>query len=196
MRMLAGALVAVILTAIPWRSVPAQWAISAEVGVARFGGTSRDSAGATVGPYRPTTFGLRVERDLGRARVAVGVLHAETGLVAEGQGVAVVQYGIGSLWEIAPEISFGLARFGTGVEARVEAGPAIDLWNFDGEQRNRVGGRAAAVVEWPLARALMGSLRVNGVVSESVFDAADAPSGVERRATRRFGVAVGLRYRL
>ena len=196
MRMLAGALVAVILTAIPWRSVPAQWAISAEVGVARFGGTSRDSAGATVGPYRPTTFGLRVERDLGRARVAVGVLHAETGLVAEGQGVAVVQYGIGSLWEIAPEISFGLARFGTGVEARVEAGPAIDLWNFDGEQRNRVGGRAAAVVEWPLARALMGSLRVSGVVSESVFDAADAPSGVERRATRRFGVAVGLRYRL
>jgi hypothetical protein len=196
MRMLAGALVAVILTAIPWRSVPAQWGISAEVGVARFGGTSRDSAGATVGPYRPTTFGLRLERDLGRARVAVGVLHAETGLGAEGQGVAVVQYGIGSLWEIAPEISLGVARFGTGVEARVEAGPAIDLWNFDGEQRNRVGGRAAAVLEWPLARALMGSLRVSGVVSGSVFDAADAPSGVERRATRRFGVAVGLRYHL
>jgi hypothetical protein len=196
MRMLAGALVAVILTAIPWRSVPAQWAISAEVGVARFGGTSRDSAGATVGPYRPTTFGLRVERDLGRARVAVGVLHAETGLVAEGQGVAVVQYGIGSLWEIAPEISLGVARFGTGVEARVEAGPAIDLWNFDGERRNRVGGRVAAVLEWPLARALMGSLRMSGVFSGSVFDAADTPSGVERRATRRFGVAVGLRYRL
>jgi len=196
MRMLAGALVAVILTAIPWRSVPAQWGISAEVGVARFGGTSRDSAGATVGPYRPTTFGLRVERDLGRARVAVGVLHAETGLVAEGQGVAVVQYGIGSLWEIAPEISLGVARFGTGVEARVEAGPAIDLWNFDGEQRHRVGGRAAALVEWPLARALMGSLRVSGVLSGSVFDAADTPSGVERRATRRFGVAVGLRYQL
>ena len=196
MRMLAGAFVAVILAAIPWRSVPAQWGISAELGVARFGGTSRDSAGATVGPYRPTTFGLRLERDLGRARVAVGVLNAETGLVAEGQGVAVVQYGIGSLWEIAPEISFGVARFGTGVEARVEVGPAVDLWNFDGEQRNRVGGRAAAVVEWPLARALMGSLRVSGVVSESVFDAADAPSGVERRATRRFGVAVGLRYQL
>ena len=196
MRMLAGALVAVILTAIPWRSVPAQWGISAEVGVARFGGTSRDSAGATVGPYRPTTFGLRLERDLGRARVAVGVLHAETGLVAEGQGVAVVQYGIGSLWEIAPEISLGVARFGTGVEARVEAGPAIDLWNFDGEQRNRVGGRAAAVLEWPLARAFMGSLRVSGVVSGSVFDAADAPSGVERRATRRVGVAGGLRDQL
>ncbi len=196
MRTLAATLVVVAVAAGPWCRLQGQWAIAADIGVARFGGTARDSSGATVGPYRPTTFGLRLERDLGRARVAVGVLHAETGLVAEGQGVAVVQYGIGSLWEIAPEISFGVARFGTGVEARVEAGPAVDLWNFDGEQRNRVGGRVAAVLEWPLARALMGSLRVSGVLSGSVFDAADAPSGVERRATRRFGVAVGLRYQL
>src|SRR5438876_5023317 len=42
--------------------VAAQWSVSAELGVARFGGTSRDSAGATVGPYRPTTFDLRLER--------------------------------------------------------------------------------------------------------------------------------------
>ena len=196
MRTLAATLVVVAVAAGPWCRLQGQWAIAADIGVARFGGTARDSSGATVGPYRPTTFGLRLERDLGRARVAVGVLHAETGLVAEGQGVAVVQYGIGSLWEIAPEISLGVARFGTGVEARVEAGPAVDLWNFDGEQRNRVGGRVAAVLEWPLARALMGSLRVSGVLSGSVFDAADAPSGVERRATRRFGVAVGLRYQL
>ena len=196
MRTLAATLVVVAVAAGPWCRLQGQWAIAADIGVARFGGTSRDSSGATVGPYRPTTFGLRLERGLGRARVAVGVLHAETGLVADGQGVAVVQYGIGSLWEIAPEISFGVARFGTGVEARVEAGPAVDLWNFDGEQRNRVGGRVAAVLEWPLARALMGSLRVSGVLSGSVFDAADAPGGVERRATRRFGVAVGLRYQL
>jgi len=196
MRTLTGTLVVVALTAAPWCRLPAQWGISAEIGVARFGGTSRDSAGATVGPYRPTTLGLRLERDLGRASVAVGVLHAKTGLVAEGQGVAVVQYGIGSLWEIAPDVSLGVARFGTGVEARVEAGPAIDLWNFDGERRHRVGGRAAVVAEWPLAHALSGSLRVSGMLSGSVFDAADTPSGVERRATRRFGVAVGLRYRL
>src|SRR5213596_2153623 len=104
--------------------VAAQWSVSAELGVARFGGTSRDSAGATVGPYRPTTFDLRLERGAGRARVAVGVLHANTGLVAEGQGVAVVQYGIGSLWEIAPEVSLGVTRFGAGLEARVAAGPA------------------------------------------------------------------------
>jgi hypothetical protein len=121
-------------------------------------------------------------------------LYAETGVAGEGNGLAVVQYGIGTLWEIAPEVSLRVARFGAGVEARIAAGPALDLWDFDGEQRNRVGGRAAAIVEWPLARAFTGSLRVSGVVSESVFDAADAPSGVERHTTRRFGVALALRY--
>jgi len=192
---MSGTLALLLLT--PGRLPAAvQWGVSVELGVARFGGTSRDSSGATVGPYRPTTFGLRLDRSLGRARVAVDILHAKTGLAADGQGVAVVQYAIGSLWEIAPEMSLRVARFGMGVDVRVEAGPAIDFWNFDGERRNRVGGRAAAVVEWPLARALTGSLRMNGVLSRSVFDAADTPSGVERRATRRFGVAVGLRYQL
>jgi len=190
---LSGTLALLMLGQLP---AAAQWGVSVELGVARFGGTSRDSAGATVGPYRPTTFGLRLDRTLGRARVAVDVLYAKTGLAADGQGVAVVQYGIGSLWEIAPEMSLRVARFGLGVEVRVAAGPAIDFWTFDGERRNRVGGRAAAVVEWPLASALTGSLRVNGVLSGSVFDAADTPSGVERRATRRFGIAVGLRYQL
>ena len=195
MRALAGTL-AVALAAAPWRSLLAQWGIAADLGVARFGGSSRDTSGTRVGPYRPTTFELRLDHQLGATRVAIGVLYANTGIAGERGGLAVVQYDVASLWEIAPQASFRLARFGTGFEARVEAGPAIDLWNFDGERRNRVGGRAAAVVEWPLAGALTGSLRVSGVSSGSVFDAADTPSGVERRATRRFGVAVGLRYRL
>ena len=195
MRRLPGtlALLGLTLGASP---AAAQWGVSAELGVARFGGTSRDSSGATVGPYRPTTFGLHLDRGSGRMRVGVGVLYAKTGLAAEGQGVAVVQNDIGSLWEIAPELSLRVARFGAGIEARVDAGPTIDFWNFDGEQRNRVGARAAAVAEWPLAHALTGSLRVSGMLSGSVFDAGDTPSGVERRATRRVGVAVGLRYRL
>src|SRR5256884_1415811 len=99
--------------------VAAQWSVSAELGVARFGGTSRDSAGATVGPYRPTTFELRLERGAGRARVAVGVLHANTGLVAEGPGGPGVPHRIRSLWEIAPEVSLRGTPFRPGFEARV-----------------------------------------------------------------------------
>jgi len=198
MRTLAGTLVVVALAA-PWCRLPAQWGIGMDVGVARFGGSSRDSSGTRVGPYRPTTFELRIDRGLGTrgaTRVAIGVLYAKTGIAGEQAGLAIVQYDAASLWEIAPLVSFRLARFGTGVEARIEAGPAFELWDLNGESRNRVGGRAAAVVEWPVTSAFTGALRVSGVASGSLFDPGDTPSGVERRATRRFGVALGLRYRL
>ena len=177
-------------------TVSAQWGMAAEIGVARFGGSSRDTSGTTVGPYRPTTFELRLDRGLGPARVAVAVLHARTGIAGERPGLAVVQYDIASLWEIAPQVSFRLACFGVGVDVRLEAGPAVQRWDVDGASRTRVAARAAAALEWPLARALSGSLRVSGLASGSVFDAAETPAGVERRATRRLGVAVGLRFRL
>ena len=195
MRMLAATCVAVVLAVAP-RPASAQWGIAAEIGVARFGGSSRDTSGTTVGPYRPTTFELRLDRGFGPARVAVALMYAKPGIAGEQAGVALVQYGIASFWEIAPQLSLRLARFGVGVDVRLEAGPAVQLWQLAGESRNRVAARTAAALEWPLARAFTGSLRVSGILSGSVFDAGDTPAGVERRATRRVGVAVGLRYRL
>lgn len=197
MRTLTAAAVMMVLSlAVGPRAVAAQWGISAEIGVARFGGTSRDSSGATVGPYRPTTFGVRIDRDAGAARVALDVLYAAPGLAGENDDLAFVQYGVLSLWEIVPEIGLRVARFGAGVEARVEAGPALDLWEFNGEQRHRVGARGGVALEWPLARSLSGALRLSGAWSGSMVDPGDVPAGVERVSTRRFSVVLGLRYRL
>src|SRR5437764_6128041 len=81
-----------------------QWGIAAEIGVARFGGSSRDTSGITVGPYRPTTFELRVDRGFGPARVAVAVMYAKTGIAGEQAGMALVQYDLASFWEIAPQL--------------------------------------------------------------------------------------------
>ena len=195
MRTLAVTLLLLGLGLAP-RPAAAQWGISAEIGVARFGGTSRDTSGTRVGPYRPTTFGVRVDRGLGSTRVALSVLYAKTGFAGEQNGVAIVQYDLGSLWELAPEASFRVARFGPGAEARLEAGPVVELWEVNTETRTRVGGRVAAAVDWPMAHALTGSLRVSGVLTGSVFDAADLPAGVERLVTRRVAVAIGLRYGL
>src|ERR1051325_7496386 len=103
-------------------TVSAQWGITAELGVARFGGSSRDTSGTTVGPYRPTTVELRLDRALGSARVAPALLSAKTGIAGEQPGLAVVQYDLASLWEVAPQVSFRLARFGAGVAVRLEAG--------------------------------------------------------------------------
>jgi hypothetical protein len=178
------------------RAAASQWHVSAEIGVARFGGTSRDSAGARVGPYRPTTLGLRVDHELGAARIVLSATYAKTGLAGEHGGVAFVQYDVASLWEIAPEISVRVGRLGSGVTARVEAGPALDLWDIQGEQRRRVGGKTSLALEWPLGGRLAGSLRVSAALSGSILNPEDAPTGVERLSTRRFGVTVGLAYQL
>ena len=195
MRTLVASLVMLGLAVEP-RTAAAQWGVSAEIGAAWFRGTSRDSSGATVGPYRPTTFGVRLDRDLGAVRVALDVLYAAPGLAGENGDLAFVQDGVLSLWEIVPEIGIRLGRFGVGVEARVEAGPALDLWEFNGEQRHRLGARGGLALEWPLARSLSGALRVSGAWSGSMVDPDDVPAGVERVSTRRLGVGLALRYRL
>ena len=195
MRTLAVTLLLLGFGLVP-RPAAAQWGLSAEIGVARFGGTSRDTSGAKVAPYRPTTFALRLDRAWGSTRVELGVLYAKTGFAGEQDNLAIVQYDAGSFWELAPGASVRLARFGAGVEARLEAGPSVDFWTVDGDKRTRVGGRAAAAFEWPIARALTGSFRVSGVLTSSVFDPAEVPAGVERLATRRVAVAIGLRYGL
>lgn len=185
-----------LLLALTPGSVAAQWGVGAEIGVARFGGSSRDTSGTVVGPYRPTTLALRIETGSGDVALAATVMYAKTGVAGEGKGLAVVQYDAASFWEVAPVVSLRVARFGAGAETRLEAGPAVDVWTVDGDNRTRLAGQAAAVLQWPVVGSFAGSVRVNGTISESMFDSSEVPSGVERRATRRFGVAIGLRYRL
>jgi len=79
MHALTATLVAIALTAGAPVSLWSQWQIGGEIGVARFGGTSRDTDGTKVAPYRPTTLALSLGREVGRARVSLTVLHAKIG---------------------------------------------------------------------------------------------------------------------
>jgi len=192
----AGLLAGVLFALAPSWALGAQWGLSAEIGVARFGGTGRDSSGARVGPYRPTTFAVRAERTLGSSRVSLAVMYARTGIAGEQGDVAVVFYDAASLVEFAPELSIRLARFGAGLAARVEGGPAVDVWEIEGVSRTRVGARGGIALEWPLGGRFTGSLRATGVVSPSVINTGETPGGVERSSTRRGGVSIGVGYRL
>src|SRR5256886_16743964 len=142
MRTLNGLLAAVAL-AVPGQAGAAQWGLSAEAGVARFGGTSRDSSGATLGPYRPTTFGVRVDRELGAVRVGTGVSYARTGLAGEQDQTAVVFYDRAPLVEAAPGVSIPVARLRAGGGAPLEARPSPPLLDGDGVSRTpaRAPGR-------------------------------------------------------
>jgi hypothetical protein len=64
------------------------------------------------------------------------------------------------------------------------------------EIRARAGGLAAASYEWPVAGRFSGAVTLEGAVSKSWFAAADLPPEYERQVTWRYGVGLGLRYRL
>src|SRR5207253_6622629 len=123
------------------------------------------SSGATLGPYRPTTFGARLDRELGPVRVGIGLLYARTGLAGEQDQTAVVFYDRASLVEAAPEISLRVARFGGGVVTRVAGGPSLDIWDVDGVFRTRVAARGGVGLEWSVWGRCVGSLGGDGVLS-------------------------------
>src|SRR5205823_3107133 len=95
----------------------------------------------------------------------------------------------GSLWGLVPGHLRHHRRAVPAHDGRVAPGPRTGV-------RTRMAAQTAAALEWPLAGALTGSLRVSGALSGSIFNADEPPPEVERRATRRFGVAIGVRYRL
>lgn len=193
-RCAVAATVGMLVLSLP-RPAPAQWAVTCEVGVARFGGTSRDTSGASVRPYRPTTWALRLDRRHSRRRLGIDVLYAKTGLAAERGAVAVVDYDAAWLVEIAPYLATAIGALGGSIEARVELAPVYDVWWLSGDFRMHWGARGAIALEWPLGPRYTGAVRAMGVLGPSVFAPEDVPDYVERRATRRIGVALSLSRR-
>src|SRR5213076_111121 len=139
---------------------------------------------ATSGPSHPTTVALLVDRGFGGARIGMGVLYAGVGVVEEGPEFAVVQKGVLTLVELAPEVSWRFARTDSGAELRVHLGPVADVWHPEGgASRTLIGARGAVSVEWPIAGGLAGSVHAGAVVTSPVFEQGDLPAGFERRAT-------------
>jgi len=197
MRALTPTLVLLGLTAAPpWR-LAAQWDVSADIGAARFGGTARDTSGTVIGPYRPTTFAVRIDRQFGALRGGIAVLYTRPGMSGQRDNIAVVFYDGTSLVEVGPELSIRLARFATGAVARAEGGPALDVWDVDGATtRTRVGAHAGLTLEWPLSGRFTGTVRARGVLTASMMNADEQTPDIKRHATRQVGFSVGLRYRL
>jgi hypothetical protein len=78
----------------------------------------------------------------------------------------------------------------------VELGPALLLWDFDSELRARLGALGAAAYQWPVTRRLTGVVRLEGMISKSWLEPGEVPPEYVRRLTWRYGVGLGLRYRL
>ncbi len=127
---------------------------------------------------------------------ALRVSYANPGFALVGNDVSLSDKTTGRLLEFASLLSTRVGGIGPSGAIRAELGPALHLWDFDGEFRIRVGAVGAAAYEWPVASRFTGAIRLEAIVSPSWFDAADVPPEFERRVTWRYGVGLGLRYRL
>ena len=187
-------------TLIAARPAVAQWHVGLELSTTRYRGSAHDTSGSN-GPasFRPgdaTTVGLRLNHGMGRTRVDILAAYGKAGLTATGPGLTLTDKTAGELFEGEILLNFQVVGIGSSGAIRAELGPSLHLWKSGDQNRTRAGGVGAFAYEWPIARRVAGAIRLEGMLSKSWFDAGDLPPEYERQVTWRYGVGLGLRYRL
>jgi len=189
-----------LLVCLPCASAVGQWRVGLELGSTRYGGSARDTANGSGPPtFRPGAapmIGARVERLMGRLGAALRLSFAKPGLAADGQDLTVTDKSSGELFEGATLVAVRVGGIGPSGVVRAELGPALHLWKFGDDMRSRFSALGAVAYEWLVAGRFSGAIRVEGAMSRSWFEEGDLPPEYELRATWRYGVTLGLRYRL
>ena len=181
-----------------------QWRVATEVGATRFWGASQDTGGdhTSFRPYRPTTFGLGLERQTGRYAVGVHVHYAEASLALEGPEAIISAEGAFTIVSILPELAVRVATLGSGNQLRLHAGPLFERWNIiDQGSRTRVGAQGSVSLDIPLGGRFDGVVLASAAVTPSPFEEGELDLGggaptYDLRALWRRSLSVGLRCRL
>ena len=197
MRSLAA--IVVLLACTAFRPVAAQWQLGLELATTHYSGSARDTTGdgpPYAGPGDATTIGLRLGASIKRLRVVLRVSYGKPGFALTGDGLIFADKNDGQLFDATSLLGIQVAGIGPSGAVRAELGPALHLWKVGEEFRARLGAVGAAAYEWPVAGRFSGAIRLEGALSRSWFDAADLPPEYERRVTWRYGVGLGLQYRL
>jgi len=189
-----------LLTCGAVRPAAAQWHVGVEVATTRYGGSAHDTSRSHVAsngrPGDATAISLRVGRNWRRYGISLRASYAKPGLAVTGQNINLTDKTTGDLVEVTPLLSTRVGGIGSSGAVRLELGPALHLWNLDGDARPRVSALGAIAYEWSVVGRFGGTLRLEGALSRSWFDPGDVPPEFERRVTWRYGVGLGLRYRL
>ncbi len=190
-----------LLVALAASPAAAQWDVGLELTTTRYRGSVHNTSDSGPPSYRPgdaTTSALRVDRTINRLRVGLRGSYGKPGLALHGPGLTITDKTSGELFEGSALVSFQMVGIGGGSSGavRAELGPVLHLWKIGDEVRKRLGALGAAAYEWPVAQRLTGAVRLEATISKSWFNAGDLSAEYERRATWRYGVSLGLRYRL
>ena len=198
--MLSGLALASIASLAWCTPAPGQWTVGAEVGSDRFWGGSvqRTEERRSFRPYRPTTFGLGIERR-GRRRFGVGLRlrYASAGLALEGADALVALKGVFKVYSAAPEMVYRIATVGAGNRLVLHAGPLFEVWSVvDEPSQSRVGVQGALSLYVPLGGRFAGSFLAGVALAPSPFARDQLDQNFERRALWRRRAGAGLEYRL
>jgi hypothetical protein len=177
----------------------AQWTVGLEVGADRFWGGSLETTAErrSFRPYRPTTFGLGVERQKGRLGVGLQVHYAEASLGLEGEGAVAAIEGAFTIVSISPEVAYQVASLGPGNRLQLHAGPLFEVWGIiDEDSQTRVGFQSAVSLDVPLGGRFGAAVLAGMAVTPSPFEAGQLAPEYELRTLWRRRFAVGLEYRL
>src|SRR6185436_1858830 len=96
--------------------LPGQWLVAAEVGADRFWGGSVEKAEAkrSFRPYRPTTFGIGLERRGGSLGFGLRLHYTGASLALEGNDAVVAAKGVFDVFGFYPEMICRVASIGRG----------------------------------------------------------------------------------
>ena len=196
---------ALVLVFAAWGSpLSSQWRVGAEVGATRFWGGSIDTGGnhTSIRPYRPTTFGIGLERQTGQYAVGLQVQYADASLALEGPDLTVSAADAFTIVTVSPEVAVRVATVGAGNQIRLHAGPVIEHWApVDLEGRTRVGAQGAVSLDVPLGQHFGGMVLAGGAVTPSPYKEGELDTGpnaptYDLRTLWRRRFALGLTYRL
>ena len=176
-----------------------QWAISAEVGSDRFWGGSieRSSERRSFRPYRPTTFGAGLERQIGPLAFGMRLRYASASLALEGPDAVVAAKGIFTVYNISPEVAYRIASLRSVHPLVMHLGPMLEIWRALAERsQTRLGVHGAVSLGVPLGGRLAGSISIGAALIPSPFGPNQLNADFDRRALWRRRFAAGLKYRL
>lgn len=196
MRLLAAAL---MLAGLPVGAA-AQWRVGLDMAFTRYAGSSRDTT-AQGGPRlhpAPSLMGtIVVERWTRSWGLSLRIGYANTGVRAIQETISLTDKSIGGLVEPALLFGYQVGGIGPSGAVKIQVGPALPLWTSeDDEFDGKYAVVGALAYEWSVAGKVTGVLRVEGLLSPSWFDANELPPELQRVSTRRYGIGLGLRYRL
>ena len=105
--------------------------------------------------------------------------------------------GVFTVYSLAPELLYRIARIGKTYRLFVRTGPLLEVWKaLDEQSEARLGVQGALALHVPLGLKLEGVLSAGAALIPSPFAEGQLEPPFERRALWRRSITAGLQYRL